>query len=277
MDNYRVYKHTAPNGKMYVGITSMKPEKRWRNGKGYQANEYFSNAIDKYGWDNFKHEVLVDGLSKEQAELVEQQLICYWDLTNRENGYNINHGGHIIGTHSKETREKMSKAKKGKYLGENNPNYGKHLSENQKRKLSDARKGKYGGKNHPMYGKKHTEESKKKMSISHRNLSEATRQKMSEAAKLHVGALNHFYGKHHSDEAKQKMSKAKDNVKRRVVAIDKDTNEFLFICDSLKEAERRVGRAYQNIAACCKGKKKTAGGYKWEYYDEYIKERREIC
>lgn len=118
-ENYTVYRHIAPNGKMYVGITSQKPKKRWKNGRGYRSNQYFSNAINKYGWDNIKHEILLGGLTKEQAELAEQIFIAYWDLTNCDKGYNINHGGQVYGTHSKVTREKMSRAKKGKYLGEN--------------------------------------------------------------------------------------------------------------------------------------------------------------
>ena len=65
---YCVYKHTSPNGKVYIGITSQNPIARWRNGKGYSNNTHFKNAIDKYGWDNFKHEILHSELSKEEAE-----------------------------------------------------------------------------------------------------------------------------------------------------------------------------------------------------------------
>lgn len=32
MENYKVYMHTLPNGKRYVGITKQEPEKRWLNG-----------------------------------------------------------------------------------------------------------------------------------------------------------------------------------------------------------------------------------------------------
>ena len=44
---------------------------------------------------------------------------------------------------SEETKKKMSKAKKGKYLGENNSFYGKHHSEESKKKMSEAKKGKH--------------------------------------------------------------------------------------------------------------------------------------
>lgn len=29
---YTVYKHTTPSGKVYIGITGQKPERRWQNG-----------------------------------------------------------------------------------------------------------------------------------------------------------------------------------------------------------------------------------------------------
>ena len=47
---YCVYKHTSPNGMVYIGITRQNPIKRWMNGKGYSYNTYFYNAILKYGW-----------------------------------------------------------------------------------------------------------------------------------------------------------------------------------------------------------------------------------
>ena len=76
-DNERifcVYKHTSPNGKSYIGITSMNPpEKRWKNGKGYSHNKYFTNAINKYGWDNFTHEIIENNLTEEEAKVLESK------------------------------------------------------------------------------------------------------------------------------------------------------------------------------------------------------------
>ena len=67
--NYTVYKHTSPSGKVYIGITGIEPEKRWRKGWGYNHNTYFINAVKKYGWDNIKHEIIDTNLTKEEAEL----------------------------------------------------------------------------------------------------------------------------------------------------------------------------------------------------------------
>ena len=63
-----VYKHTSPNGKVYVGITCHKPSVRWKkDGKGYKNNVHFWGAIQMYGWDNFTHEILYEGLSEQEA------------------------------------------------------------------------------------------------------------------------------------------------------------------------------------------------------------------
>ena len=150
---YCIYTHTnKTNGKIYVGLTSMIPEERWRNGKGYHEGTHFRNAIDMYGWDNFEHKIIKDNLTKEEASYWEQYYISFYNSTDRRCGYNMSsggeHGGHPqteetkrkisengIGfkgkKHTEESLYKMSIAK----IGENHPNYGKHLSEDLKEKL----------------------------------------------------------------------------------------------------------------------------------------------
>ncbi len=95
MKQYQVYQHTClSNGKRYVGITSKTMEERARaNGTGYSRSPVFWPAIQKYGWENFSHEVLAEGLSREEASEMEKSLIKQYNLTNRENGYNIAEGG----------------------------------------------------------------------------------------------------------------------------------------------------------------------------------------
>lgn len=115
--NYIVYCHTNKiNGKKYIGITQQKPELRWKNGLGYPKNEHFTSAIQKYGWHNFRHEILYTGLSKAEAELLEIKLIAEYKTTNRLYGYNKSNGGNCIGTVSEETKKKISKARKGRKL-----------------------------------------------------------------------------------------------------------------------------------------------------------------
>ena len=79
MNNWKVYCHTnIINNKKYIGITSKdNPNDRWKNGNGYinRNHPHFENAIKKYGWNNFKHEILFSGLTQEDALLKENSLI----------------------------------------------------------------------------------------------------------------------------------------------------------------------------------------------------------
>lgn len=43
--------------------------------------------------------------------------------------------------------------------------------------------------------------------------------------------------------------------------------KFIKKWSSMREAERETGVAYECISRCCKGKLKTSGGYKWEYFE----------
>ncbi len=134
---WSVYKHTCPNGKVYIGITSKNCENRWRNGHGYRNNKHFHSAIVKYGWDNIEHEVIVDGLSKELAHTVESLLIAWYMSNDPHFGYNHSSGGEgktgfvptaetrekirkkLTGTHRPvEVREKLSVSHSGKPLSE---------------------------------------------------------------------------------------------------------------------------------------------------------------
>lgn len=96
MNKYAVYEHIFPNGKRYIGITSTSPEDRWRGGDGYKTQPKMHRAISKYGWGNIEHNVIVDGLSCEQARALEKYLIG--SLNTIENGYNATIGGENIKT-----------------------------------------------------------------------------------------------------------------------------------------------------------------------------------
>ena len=138
--NYIVYIHISPSGKRYVGITGQDINKRWRNGKGYFKNVYFARAINKYGWDNFKHEVVATELSKAEAETIEQQLIKKYKSNNKIYGYNIKSGGDSNGKHSDESKHLMSENRKGKGTG--------HRSAETKRRISEHHGG--GAKSKPV-------------------------------------------------------------------------------------------------------------------------------
>lgn len=136
-DKYALYIHTNKiNGKRYVGITKQNPERRWgNNGSHYRESPHLYSAIEKYGWDNFDHEIRASGLTRDDACLLEKYYIKYFNSQNRLFGYNTLEGGSAPSI-PQETREKMSKSMMG-----NQNCLGRVTSEETKRKISEAQKG----------------------------------------------------------------------------------------------------------------------------------------
>ena len=113
-DGNIIYIHIFPNGKVYIGQTSQTTAQRWARGKGYQG-QLVSRAINKYGWDNIEHKILFRGLTKEQANEKEIELIAKYNSTNIAFGYNIAGGGDANAKgrpHSKEHNKKISDSHK---------------------------------------------------------------------------------------------------------------------------------------------------------------------
>ena len=136
-ENYKVYMHRFPNGKVYIGITSRKRAcERWNGGHGYKHQALMWNAIQKYGWKNIQHIILAEGLSKEEAERAEVEAIAKHQSTNTSFGYNVDNGGTSPGRMSEQTKEKLRRAQSG----EGNSFYGKHLSEEHKNRIRETRK-----------------------------------------------------------------------------------------------------------------------------------------
>lgn len=275
---YVVYKHTTPSGKVYIGITGLKPERRWRNGNGYKDNAHFYRAILKYGWENIKHEIVCAGLSKWQACGAEQSLIKYFDSTNQDKGYNHSIGGECSAAgvrRSAETRRKMSESLKGA----NNPWYGKHLSAETRKKLSESLKRTY--LNHPELrlerksfhpsvetrrkigaanrGKHFSAEHRRKLSEANKGKNKGkhpsfeTRRKLSEAGKR----------RHHSQETRKKMSEShKGKNAKAVICV-----ETGIVYSSGREAAEATGGNSTAISQVLCGRAKTSGGYHWRYAD----------
>ena len=166
---YTVYQHKNKiNGKVYIGITSRKPEVRWgNNGCNYKSSPHFYSAIVKYGWDNFEHIILFENLTKEEACQKEQELIKEYNAMDNRYGYNCTSGGEFF-TMNEEARRKQSLAMMG-----NKNALGRVVSEETRRKISEAQK-----------GRKFSEEQRRKMSIAaskrHVPCSEEKRKKISQ-------------------------------------------------------------------------------------------------
>lgn len=238
---YTVYKHTSPDGRVYIGCTGDDPEIRWS--KGYPHNVEFSNDIDKIGWDNFKHEVISSDMAEKDAYILEKELIHKHDATNPKRGYNKSVGGKINSgmVRSEEYKLKMSESLRG----EKHPMYGKHHTEETKRKMSESTS----GEKHPMYGKHLKEETKKKLSESHKreNLSEETLNKMRLAR----------MGKSLSESTKRKLI---ESNRKKVMCVETGK-----IYDSVTPAASDVGCYGTNISAVLNGRINRAAGYHWVY------------
>ena len=90
-----IYKLTNTlNGKYYFGKTinfrnRMNTHKNsWKKGK-----THLSNAIKKYGWDNFQQEIIIDNVPEEDLNCLEISYIDIFNATNRKTGYNLTAGG----------------------------------------------------------------------------------------------------------------------------------------------------------------------------------------
>lgn len=116
-NNYKIYCHLNKiNGKRYIGQTKTSVQKRWgHNGYEYthkSPNSLFAKAINKYGWDNFEHQILFENLTKEEANQKEIELIAFYKSNNKNYGYNLTAGGNsnTLNDEQKEQRSKLNYA-----------------------------------------------------------------------------------------------------------------------------------------------------------------------
>lgn len=134
---YVLYEHrNKVNGKRYIGITNNTVNRWYGEGKHYEGCPRFSAAIQKYGWDNFEHNVLIYGLTRDEASRLERHYIEKFKTQEKAFGYNLAEGGTNAPTmlgkrHSKETRQKMRESALGREIsGEQRQMHSKWMSEN---------------------------------------------------------------------------------------------------------------------------------------------------
>lgn len=203
---YCVYIHKNKiNGKQYCGMTN-DVKTRWASGgiaykpyKGRLSSKHFWNAIQKYGFDNFEHIIIKDGLTYEEACELEKKTIAKLDLRNESKGYNIAVGGragHLYKEHPKGMlgRKHTEEWKKNHSEWASNP-------ENNCMTNGDVVWGKTHEHPRGMLGKHHTAEHKAHISeiMKGRQVSDDTRAKMSAANK----------GRTVSEESRKRISESK--------------------------------------------------------------------
>ncbi len=263
INNYIVYKHISPSGKVYIGITCQKPERRWgKNGERYLHKSrfgytHFGKAIKKYGWENIKHEILFSNLTMEDACKIEKELIKKYNSDNILYGYNLTSGGESYRV-SHYTREKLSLMRKGRKISQETreklrlANIGKHASEEAKRKMSLAKI----GKPSPKKGIPVSEETRNKISLANKGkhlgipLSEETKKKISMKAKERG-----FY-----EGMKKVIQILKERNSKKVMCV-----ETKRIFNSVTEAGKYINKCNSGVSISCRFPKKTAGGYHWKF------------
>ena len=235
---YSVYKHTSPSNKVYIGITNQKVERRWRNGNGYMPRDGrptpFSNAIIKYGWDNFRHEVLANGLSCEDACHMEIDLIKQYKSDNRKFGYNVLKGGSVpLAECPESVKEHMRESSYRKW---EKPDYiDSHSGDNHWTKKKGYSSKSIEAMRKATLGMKRTPEQVEFLREKGRN---------------------------------QKRAYGRDNkTSKPVICLSLDGKELRHY-GGMMEASRETGATFQGISLVCRGKQQTAGGYKWRYENE---------
>lgn len=101
------------NSKKYIGKT-VYFRSRMSYHKGSKKKTYISRAIQKYGWENFKQEIIIDDVLEEDLSNLEMSYIDVED-TMAPNGYNLTKGGEGISgfKHTPETIRKMHNGRYG--------------------------------------------------------------------------------------------------------------------------------------------------------------------
>lgn len=266
--DFKIYVHISPNNKLYIGQTCQDLTNRSRNGLGYKDSPLFWNAICKYGWDNFKHIVLIDHLNLEQANICEEYLIKKYKTNNRKYGYNIAKGGFNT-LHNEETLKKISNSNKGKYV-----------SEETKKKLSQSHKGKYveNCKNKKRRVCQYTIdgmlikifgsiiEASYNVGISDSNIINVCKHVNYTAG----GYIWAYEGEEPVMNYQRKKNKYENRYHPSAKKVIQYSKEMKYIESyfSALDASHKTNIDSSDISKVCRRERKTAGGYIWRYADE---------
>lgn len=273
--HYCVYIHTnIINNKKYIGMTGQRPESRWgNNGYKYKESPYFYNAIQKYGWDNFKHEIIMDNLTRQEACDLEKELIKKLNTMDEANGYNLKEGGDCAKL-SDRAKKKLSESRKGivfsnehlKNLTEALRNRDYSPSAKIRKEISDrfsisvSQYSKDGA-----FIKTWTSmiDAENELGICYQHISQCCRCVVKSAG----GFIWRYANEPLTKEYVAWCNEKEYPRKRKVVQCDKN-GKCIKIWEYISMAANELNIIEQHISACCRGKRKTAGGFIWKYVDE---------
>lgn len=268
------------NGKIYVGKSNCLRQ-RMRSYKSCIRPQYKSCcpvvfAIRKYGWNNFRVDILecFEEIENQILLEIETEWIERYDSTNKQIGYNI-YKYSTDGTGrpcSEEKKKKISDSLKGRYTKEKSYMYGKKHSPEMILKMKETIKRRYPNGRIGSTGLKRSPEQIQKMMG--RVHSKETREKISKAKKGKFTKENHpFYGKKHSEKALDimRMKRAKQDCSFRHVKIKQInplTRETMKEWPHMGLAAKKLGIHKTGISNVLRKKVRTAGGFCWGYVNE---------
>lgn len=240
--NSGIYMWTSPSGKSYIGqsVDLTKRKNRFLNLDHTYGGHKIDCARKKYNHKSLWDYKVLEYCDVDKLDEREKYYIGLYNTVNY--GYNLQDGGTFYKIVSNETRKLMSiKAK-------NRP----PITDATRKKMSIASR-----------GRKWDDERKKKQSerMHLRIVSDETKKKLSELNK----------GKKLNKSSCEKMSKSrmgKLNWRSKTV-IQKDLyGNIISIFESTNIAGKATGVNQSKISLVCNGKRKTAGGFIWEYKKE---------
>jgi group I intron endonuclease len=129
------------NGKKYIGMCKNTHRENYLG-----SGTLLKKAIEKYGKENFKREILQECVTFEELSEAEKYWIYKHNAVNDENFYNLTAGG--FGGSSDYLKEYWNK-----------------LTKEERKKCRNWYINDMTGKNNPMYGKKHSLETRKKIGL----------------------------------------------------------------------------------------------------------------
>jgi len=233
---YTLYEHITPNNKRYIGITSQEPNRRWQNGYGYTDNEYFMNAINKYGWDNIQHNILHTELTEKVACNLEKEYIKKYKANNREFGYNIAEGGQVVHNAKKRKGNKNHKSSRV------------HQIEKNTREIINTFES--------------MNIAAKELGISRQGIGKACRG--TESHKTYKGYIWEYADIDFKKPKSKPKGRPPKTAYKPVNLIDEKGN-IIKRYESLQSAAEDTDCNYVGISKCCTGKLKTYHGRRWSY------------
>lgn len=284
------------NGKRYIGQTTKTFNSRYNfKGEGIERvlgylefrenkadfynekfyyNDHLLKAIRKYGVENFEVKIIDTADNIKDLNIKEMYWIKHFQ--SNVNGYNhCDGGGNNKGWKMSETtKEHLSKIRKGRFVGKDNPNYGKTHSIETRNKMSEARKGKLTGSESPKARQvinldtlevfETMTTACEKYNISSGNLTNVCQrqERGTHGTRKLAGGYRWMY----YDEYLEKgdiVGEYKNAHHKAVINIDTGK-----IFNTIREASDYYNIDSSSIAKTCKGRFKTSGGYRWEYYNK---------